>query len=218
MFDGSVEVTKIIHLEAVEDVAVVIIGLDAEWESEAYDRQALDLPKDGCQDAFNIRCGRGLSSSISLVHQYPCPWVDEVPAIVQACHQGQETLAGVLLGHESPSGKLPRGSLPVQPTIQLSASSCFPSIPISPTQSSLLLRLSCSPPPPSDTHLSPQTPHTPSSPPSQYTPPLSLPISSLPHRRAQYLLHTSPVNGPHQDSLVDRGSRGLPCQGVMYSS
>src|SRR5258706_3971194 len=32
------------------DVAVVIVGLDAEWESEGYDRKNMDLPKDSSQD------------------------------------------------------------------------------------------------------------------------------------------------------------------------
>lgn len=32
------------------DAAIVIIGLDNEWESEGYDRQHMDLPKDGSQD------------------------------------------------------------------------------------------------------------------------------------------------------------------------
>lgn len=95
------------------DVAVVIVGLDAEWESEGYDRQTMDLPKGGCQDALISAVAKANPRTI-VVNQsgtpVSMPWVDEVPAIIQAWYQGQEAgnaLADVLLGYASPSGKLP---------------------------------------------------------------------------------------------------------------
>ena len=104
--------------EAVEaaraaDVAVVIVGLDGEWESEGYDRQTMDLPVDGSQDRLIEAVARAnprtivVNQSGSPVHM---PWVDKVPAILQGWYQGQEAgnaLADVLFGLKSPSGKLP---------------------------------------------------------------------------------------------------------------
>lgn len=104
--------------EAVEtaraaDVAVVIIGLDGEWESEGYDRQTMDLPIDGSQDRLIEAVAKAnprtivVNQSGSPVHM---PWVDKVPAILQGWYQGQEAgnaLADVLFGLKSPSGKLP---------------------------------------------------------------------------------------------------------------
>lgn len=95
------------------DVAVVVVGLDAEWESEGYDRQTMDLPKDGSQDRL-VEAVLAANLRTIVVNQsgtpVSMPWVDQAPAILQAWYQGQEAgnaLADVLLGNTSPSGKLP---------------------------------------------------------------------------------------------------------------
>ncbi|RYP75171.1 hypothetical protein DL770_007479 [Monosporascus sp. CRB-9-2] len=95
------------------DVAVVIVGLDAEWESEGYDRQTMDLPKDGSQDRL-IEAVVKANPRTVVVNQsgspVTMPWADRVPAILQAWYQGQEAgnaLADVLFGLQNPSGKLP---------------------------------------------------------------------------------------------------------------
>lgn len=104
--------------EAVEaaraaDVAVVIVGLDAEWESEGYDRQTMDLPSDGSQDRL-VEAVVGANPNTVVVNQsgspVAMPWAGRVPAILQAWYQGQEAgnaLADVLFGLANPSGKLP---------------------------------------------------------------------------------------------------------------
>ena len=104
--------------EAVEiakkaDVAVVCVGLDDEWESEGYDRQTMDLPRDGNQDRLVEAIVKANPRTI-VVNQsgtpVTMPWADSVPAIIQGWYQGQEAgraLADVLLGRASPSGKLP---------------------------------------------------------------------------------------------------------------
>lgn len=95
------------------DVAVVIVGLDAEWESEGYDRQTMDLPSDGSQDRL-IEAVVAANPKTVVVNQsgspVTMPWADRVPAIIQAWYQGQEAgnaLADVLFGFKNPSGKLP---------------------------------------------------------------------------------------------------------------
>ncbi len=95
------------------DVAVVIVGLDAEWESEGYDRQTMDLPFDGSQDRL-IEAVVAANPNTVVVNQsgspVTMPWADRVPAILQAWYQGQEAgnaLADVLFGIQNPSGKLP---------------------------------------------------------------------------------------------------------------
>lgn len=95
------------------DVAIVIVGLDAEWESEGYDRQTMDLPADGSQDRL-IEAILKANPRTVVVNQsgspVTMPWADRVPAIIQAWYQGQEAgnaLADVLFGFRNPSGKLP---------------------------------------------------------------------------------------------------------------
>lgn len=95
------------------DVAVVIVGLDAEWESEGYDRKTMDLPSDGSQDRL-VEAVVNANPRTIVVNQsgspVTMPWADRVPAIVQAWYQGQEAgnaLADVLFGFKNPSGKLP---------------------------------------------------------------------------------------------------------------
>ncbi|KAL8393391.1 hypothetical protein RB595_003240 [Gaeumannomyces hyphopodioides] len=95
------------------DVAIVIVGLDAEWESEGYDRQTMDLPSDGSQDRL-IEAVLDANPRTVVVNQsgspVTMPWADRVPTILQAWYQGQEAgnaLADVLFGRKCPSGKLP---------------------------------------------------------------------------------------------------------------
>ncbi|KAI9755184.1 MAG: hypothetical protein M4579_004380 [Chaenotheca gracillima] len=95
------------------DVAILCVGLDAEWESEGYDRQTMDLPKDGSQDLLVEAVLRANPNTIVINQSgtpVTMPWADDVPAIVQAWYQGQEAgnaLADVLFGLANPSGKLP---------------------------------------------------------------------------------------------------------------
>ncbi|KAH8679882.1 glycoside hydrolase superfamily [Tricladium varicosporioides] len=102
-----------VNAAKVADVAVVIVGLDEEWESEGYDRQTMDLPKDGSQDRL-IEAVLSANPKTIVVNQsgspITMPWADRVPAIIQGWYQGQEAgnaLADVLFGFRTPSGKLP---------------------------------------------------------------------------------------------------------------
>lgn len=116
---GFKEEDTIDHLqEAVDaatnaDVAVVIVGLDPEWESEGYDRKNMDLPKDGSQDSLVEAVLAANPNTVVVVQSgspVTMPWADKVPTILQAWYQGQEagySLADVIFGKVNPSGKLP---------------------------------------------------------------------------------------------------------------
>lgn len=102
-----------INAAEASDVAVVVVGLDAEWESEGYDRLTMDLPRDGSQDRLIEEVLKANPNTV-VVNQsgspVTMPWAERVPAILQAWYQGQEAgnaLADVLFGFKNPSGKLP---------------------------------------------------------------------------------------------------------------
>lgn len=116
---GYREADTVDHLQVAVDaasaanVAIVIVGLDPEWESEGYDRKTMDLPKDGSQDRLVEAVLAANPNTIVVVQSgspVTMPWADRVPTIVQAWYQGQEAgnaLADVIFGKVNPSGKLP---------------------------------------------------------------------------------------------------------------
>lgn len=102
--------------EAVEaaksaDVAVVVVGLDPESETEGHDRESMDLTGD--QDGL-VRAVAAVQPNTVVVLNAGCivsmPWASDVAAIVHAWYPGQEcgnALADVLFGVVNPCGKLP---------------------------------------------------------------------------------------------------------------
>lgn len=93
------------------DAAVVVVGLNAEYESEGFDRANMKLP--GEQDELVRRVAAANPRTIVVLNAgsaLEMPWVNEVAAIVQLWYAGQEqgnALADVLFGDVNPSGKLP---------------------------------------------------------------------------------------------------------------
>jgi beta-glucosidase len=93
------------------DVAIVVVGLDSEWESEGHDRPDMSLP--GGQAELVARVAAANPRTVVVVNAgaaVDMEWAPEVPAIVQLWYAGQEganALADVLLGDVNPSGRLP---------------------------------------------------------------------------------------------------------------
>jgi beta-glucosidase len=99
------------ELAATCDAAVVVIGAASISEGEGYDRTTLDLPGD--QNALveavlaaNPRTVVVLSNGAP----YTLPWIDHVPAVLEAWlggEAGPDAVARILLGEAEPSGRLP---------------------------------------------------------------------------------------------------------------
>ena len=93
------------------DAAVVVVGLDADWESESHDRAMFGLP--GRQDELVRKVAAANPRTVVVVNAggpVDLPWLDDVPAAVMAWYPGQEfggALADVLTGAADPSGRLP---------------------------------------------------------------------------------------------------------------
>ena len=105
-------VTEAASVAAGADYAIVCIGTTAEWETEGEDRWGLDLP--GRQDELVYAVARANPRTVVVLQTggpVHMPWLDAVPAVVQAWFPGQEAghaIADVLLGKAEPGGRLPQ--------------------------------------------------------------------------------------------------------------
>lgn len=104
-------IAEAVELAKRSEVAVVVVGLNGEWESEGFDRVDMKLP--GEQDELIRRVVAANPKTVVVVNTgsaVEMPWAAEVPAILQLWYNGQEqgnALADVLFGDVNPSGKLP---------------------------------------------------------------------------------------------------------------
>lgn len=100
-----------VELAKKSDVAIIIAGLNGEWETEGADRTTLQLA--GKQDELISAVAKANKNTI-VVNQsgtpISMPWLNEVPSVLQTWYLGQEAgnaIADVLFGKVNPSGKLP---------------------------------------------------------------------------------------------------------------
>ena len=92
------------------EVAVVVVGLTEEQETEAVDKTTLALP--GAQDALVSAVAAVAAKTVVVVNAATpvlMPWLDEVDAVLWAGLPGQEgghAIAATLLGDLEPAGRL----------------------------------------------------------------------------------------------------------------
>ena len=93
------------------DVAVVVVGTNADWETEGEDRTNLALP--GAQDELVRRVAAVNPRTVVVVNAgspVAMPWIDDVAAVLMVWFPGEEfgdALADVLFGVAEPGGRLP---------------------------------------------------------------------------------------------------------------
>jgi beta-glucosidase len=104
-------IAEAVELARGADAAVVVVGLNQDWETEGEDRQSMDLPGD--QPALIRAVAAANSRTVVLVNAgspVTMDWVDEVAACAQLWYLGQESgdaVADLLSGDHSPTAKLP---------------------------------------------------------------------------------------------------------------
>jgi beta-glucosidase len=92
------------------DVAVVVVGLTDEQETEGFDKTTLALPGD--QDALVTAVAAAAKRTVVVVNAATpvlMPWLAQVDAVLWAGLPGQEAgdaVAAALLGHVEPAGRL----------------------------------------------------------------------------------------------------------------
>ncbi|KAI0057601.1 glycoside hydrolase family 3 protein [Artomyces pyxidatus] len=107
---GEEAVESAVKLAQEADVAIVIVGLNHEWESEGFDRPDMSLP--GYTNKLVSAVLKANPKTV-IVNQsgspVEMPWIDEAHTVLQAFYGGNELgsgLADVLFGKVNPSGKL----------------------------------------------------------------------------------------------------------------
>lgn len=92
-------------------VAVVVVGTNADWETEGEDRETMALP--GAQDELISRVAAVNPRTVVVINAgspVTMPWLDDVAAVLLVWFPGEEfgeALADVLLGIAEPGGRLP---------------------------------------------------------------------------------------------------------------
>ncbi|KAJ2927902.1 hypothetical protein H1R20_g9210, partial [Candolleomyces eurysporus] len=109
--DPEEEIKKAAQLAKASDVAIVVVGLNHDWESEGYDRADLELP--GLTNRL-VSTVLTANPATIVVNQsgsaVTMPWAKEASTLIQAFYGGNELgngLADVLFGRVNPSAKLP---------------------------------------------------------------------------------------------------------------
>ena len=92
------------------DAVIAVVGLNADWETEGYDRTTLALP--GRTDELVRRVAAANRRTIVVTQSgssITMPWADDVAAVVHAWYLGNATgdaIGQVLTGEINPSGRL----------------------------------------------------------------------------------------------------------------
>ncbi len=100
-----------IEAAAAADVAVIVVGTNADWETEGEDRTTMDLP--GRQDELVRRVAEVNPNTVVVINAgspVTMPWIDDVAAVLQVWFPGEEignAIADMLLGVAEPGGRLP---------------------------------------------------------------------------------------------------------------
>lgn len=95
------------------DITIYVGGLNKELyqDCEGVDRQSFCLPYGQDRLIASLAAASGRMAAVMVSgNSYAMPWIDEVPALVQAWYGGSEAgnaIASVLFGDVNPSGKLP---------------------------------------------------------------------------------------------------------------
>lgn len=104
-------IDRAVAAAAAADVAVVVVGTNSDWETEAEDRATMDLP--GEQDELVRRVAAANPRTVVVVNAgspVTMPWIADVAAVAQIWFPGEalgDAVADVLLGDAEPGGRLP---------------------------------------------------------------------------------------------------------------
>lgn len=110
-YDAERAMEEAVALAKESDTAIIVCGLNQDWESEGDDRPNLSLPMRS--DELISRVSAVNPNTIVVLQggsALAMPWLGAVKGVVQAWYGGCETgtgIADIVYGHVNPSGRLP---------------------------------------------------------------------------------------------------------------
>ncbi|QPC77119.1 hypothetical protein HYE68_007871 [Fusarium pseudograminearum] len=110
VIDAKQEIERSVALAKEHDQVIICAGLNSDWETEGSDRESMKLPG-ALDDLISAVTAANPQTAVVMQTGTPeeMPWLDEVPAVIQAWYGGNETgncIADILFGDANPSGKL----------------------------------------------------------------------------------------------------------------
>ncbi|RSL42467.1 hypothetical protein CEP54_015473 [Fusarium duplospermum] len=106
-------IDEAVELAKSADVAVLVVGLDQDWESESYDRPNLSLPL-RLNDLVRRVAAEAPDTKTVVVLQtgsaVSMPWLEDVDSVMWPWYGGNEAgnaIADIIYGKVNPSGRLP---------------------------------------------------------------------------------------------------------------
>ena len=109
---GEQEIDAAVRLAAEQDVAILYVGRQEEWDSEGHDLPHMTLP--GSQNELIEKVATANPNTVVVLQTggpVEMPWLDKVKAVLQFWYPGQEVgyaIADVLTGEAYPGGRLPQ--------------------------------------------------------------------------------------------------------------
>ncbi len=109
--DEDAMMNEAVAAASTADTVVIVVGQNAEWETEGHDRPLFGLP--GRQAELVRRVLEVNPRTVVVLNAggpVDLPWFDDAAAVLVAWYPGQEfgnSLADVLLGRVDPGGRLP---------------------------------------------------------------------------------------------------------------
>ncbi len=130
---GEADIAAAVAAARQADVAVVFAGLNGEWDNEGLDRTGIALPHR--QDELIARVAAANPRTVVVLQTgspVALPWLDAVPAVLQAWYPGQEcgnAIADVLLGDADPGGRLAQTwPLRLEDTVAIGKAQAYPGV------------------------------------------------------------------------------------------
>ncbi|KAH7168187.1 beta-glucosidase-like protein [Fusarium sp. MPI-SDFR-AT-0072] len=111
--DEDKTIDEAVALAKSSDVAVLIVGLDQDWESESYDRPSLSLPLRLNDLVRRVATEAPDTKKVVILQTgsaVSMPWLENVDSVMWPWYGGNEAgnaIADIVYGKVNPSGRLP---------------------------------------------------------------------------------------------------------------